>query len=50
MEGGLNFSTNMVKYSGTSEVEGKDLNTHIAISSVLAKSQAIDYAVKEVSS
>ena len=36
--------------SGTSEIEGKDLNMHIAISSEPAKSLAIDYAVAEVSS
>ena len=46
IEGGLDVSTNMVEYSGTSEVEGKDLNMHIAILSEPAKSLAIDYALR----
>ena len=50
IEGGLKVSTNLVEYSGTSEIEGKDLNMHIAILSEPAKSLAIEYAVAEVSS
>lgn len=33
IEWGLEVSTILVEYSGTSEIEGKDLNMHIAISS-----------------
>ena len=50
IEGASDVLTNMVEYSGTSEVEGKYLNMHIAILSAPAKSLAIDYAVTEVSS
>ena len=40
----------MIEYSGTPEVEGKDLNMPISNSSAPATPLAIDYAVTEVSS
>ena len=45
----MEVSTNLVEYSGTSEIEGKDLNMHIAILSEPADFLAIEYAGAEVS-
>ena len=45
MYGELEVSTNLVEYSGTSEIEGKDFKKHIAISSKPANIlAAIEYA------
>ena len=42
IEGELEVSTNLVEYSGTSEIEGKDLKKHIAILSEPANFLAIE--------
>ena len=46
----MDVLTSMVEYFGTPEIEGNDLNLHIAISSMPATPLATDYAVTELSS
>ena len=40
--------TNMVEYSGTSNIVGKDLKLHVANSSAPAAPLALEYVVTEV--
>ena len=48
LRGSWRFSTNLVEYSGNSEIECKDLKKHIVISSEPANILALEYAGAEV--